>query len=296
VTAHARQVLAHHSKSFALAGKLLPRDCRDDAAVVYAWCRRADDAIDLAPPEAHAAALATLRRELDDVYAQGEIADPELAAFQQVVRRRRIPRRYPQELIEGLQMDVDGRRYATVDELLLYCFRMAGTVGLMMCHLFDVRHAAVLRRANDMGMAMQLTNVCRDVAEDWAAGRLYLPQELVGASLDPARASAAARVLLARAAELYRSGDRGVDALPFRAAVAVRTARLVYSAIGDVIAARGYDVLAGRAVVSHARKIVLAARAFATTLVTWPVRRLTWRKRTRGSAPALPFALPLEEV
>jgi phytoene synthase len=264
----ARQTLAAHSKSFALAGKLLPRECRDDAAVVYAWCRRVDDAIDLGPVDGRAQALEQTREELERIYQGRPQADPVLGAFQEVVHRRRIPRCHPGELLEGLRMDVEGRRYETMDDLLLYCFRMAGTVGLMMCHVMGVADRVALRRATDLGIAMQLTNVCRDVAEDWRNGRLYLPRVLLGRGggpkLQPAVAARAVRALLARADWFYRSGNEGLRALPFRCAVAVRTASLVYRDIGREIARQRHEVGAGRAVVSLPRKIFLALRAMST--------------------------------
>jgi phytoene synthase len=264
----ARQTLAHHSKSFALAGKLLPADCRDDAAVVYAWCRRCDDAIDLAGKAQRAGALAKMQRELDYLFAGRAQSDPTLAAFQEVVQRRCIPERYPRELLEGMRMDVEGTRYATLDELLVYCFRVAGTVGLMMCHVMGVGDPRALRRAAHLGIAMQLTNICRDVAEDWDDGRLYLPRELlhgvpVEVDLADAAVARAVKSLLERADGFYQSGDEGLAALRFRCAVAIRAARLIYSDIGRVIARRRFDVTAGRAFVSLGRKVWLALRGLA---------------------------------
>jgi phytoene synthase len=268
----ARRTLSTHSKSFALAGKLLPVACRDDAAVVYTWCRRCDDAIDLSEVSSRPAALARMSRDLDCVYAGQPQSELSLAAFQDVVQRRAIPERYPRELLEGMRMDVESARYRTVDELLIYCFRVAGTVGLMMCHVMGVSDPKALRRAADLGIAMQLTNICRDVAEDWANGRLYLPRELLGVAsgdtLDPDVAARAVKVLLARADDFYRSGDAGLSALGFRCAVAVRTARLIYSDIGRVIARRGHDITAGRAFISLARKIRLALRGLAAEIAS----------------------------
>jgi phytoene synthase len=280
----ARAALAAGSKSFALAGKLLPRSCRDDAAVLYAWCRRCDDAVDLAPPAERAGALRRMRRELRAVYAGEPIADPALAAFAEVVRRRRIPERYPSELLDGFQQDVEGARYPTTNALLGYAYRVAGTVGVMMAHLMGVTGGEALRRAAHLGMAMQLTNICRDVEEDWRNGRLYLPAELLppaSEGLEPAGAAAAVRALLAQAERLYRSGELGLAALGFRCAVAIRAARLIYADIGRVIAARGHDVRAGRAVVPRGRKLWLAACAL-TAEAAGRLRRLL--------RPALPAA------
>ena len=274
--AEARRVLAAKSKSFALAGRVLGGDARDRAAVVYAFCRRADDAIDLAPPGRHAAALTRLREELDALYGGLPTGDAVLDAFGEVARACRIPREYPAELFAGLEMDARGVRYASLAELGEYCYRVAGTVGLMMCHVLGLHHDRALPRAVHLGVAMQLTNICRDVAEDWELGRLYLPADMLaeegaagltgalGGPFPPEARQPVARVvrrLLAEAACYYASADRGIVDLPPRAAFAVRTARLVYAAIGDQLAAQGHDPLAGRAVVPRGKKLALLALA-----------------------------------
>ncbi len=294
----ARATIAHHSKSFALASRLLGRRVRDQTAVVYTWCRRADDAVDEQPtasPAELAAVLATLRAELDAAYMQTAV-DPVLVSFGDVVRARGVPRLYPEELIAGLAMDASDTRYATIDDVLLYAWRVAGVVGLMMSHVFGVSDEDALVNAAHLGLAMQLTNICRDVAEDWERGRLYLPDELLakhgapdlaarlgGPLPESARTPIARTVadLLGLADRYYRSGDRGIRALPWRAALAVSAARRVYSAIGSRIAATGHDVLAGRAVVPGPSKLGHVASAVARLVVSSP-RRLGAR---RASVP-----------
>ena len=297
--------LAAGSKSFSLASRLLPRVAGDRAAVLYTWCRRADDAIDLVPVDEAPAQLARLRAELAACY-RGEVsADPALAAFTAVVREVELPEVYPATLLDGLALDARGTACTTLDELHRYCFCVAGVVGLMMCHVFGVRDDAALRRAVHLGMAMQLTNVCRDVAEDWGRGRLYLPDELLAAAGAPdlrARLgepvaaiprAAVARVveqLLAHARALYASGDAGIAALPWRAGLAVRAARRIYARIGDELARAGFDPLAGRAIVPPWRKRVLVLRALARQLAALPLlgaRRLALRL----PPPALPRAV-----
>jgi len=281
----ARATIAQHSKSFALASRLLDRRTRDHTAIVYTFCRRADDAVDLAVGSP-VAALDRLRGELDEVYT-GRAEDDVLRAFGEIARERAIPRRYPDELLAGMAMDVAGTRYRTVADLQRYCYRVAGVVGLMMCHVFGVRDDRALLPAAQLGIAMQLTNIARDVAEDWARGRCYLPDELLashgvggvagelGGPL-PATARAgfagALRELLAIADRHYRAAGAGIPALPWRAALAVRAARSVYAAIGGVIARNGYDVTAPRAVVSRGRKLVLVAAAAGRTLLSLPAR------------------------
>ncbi len=277
-----RRVIATHSRSFSLASRLFPGERRDEVAAVYAWCRRCDDRIDLSPPERHAEELAALRAELRSVYAGEPQPDAVGRCFQAVTRRHRIPEPYPAELLEGMAMDALGHRYESLEELLLYCHRVAGCVGLLLCHVMGVSRPDAVRHAAHLGIAMQLTNVCRDVLEDAGRGRAYVPEELVGAELaealrgglarapdaaQRATLAGAVRTLLTLAERFYASGDTGLAFLEPRSALAVRTARLVYAEIGRVIESRDCDVLRGRAVVSGPRKLVLLGRALAAFAV-----------------------------
>ncbi len=301
----ARTSITQHSKSFALAARLLPPRVREDAVVLYAYCRRVDDAIDGIAVVDQPAALAALRAELDDIYAGRALGDPLLAAFQRVVRARAIPRAYPEELLAGMHMDVAGTRYDSLDELLHYCHRVAGSVGLMMCHVMGVRRPRALLHAAHLGIAMQLTNIARDVLEDWERGRLYLPGALLAAhgaagvdvqldgplprSADPAVA-ATVRELLGRADSYYRSADAGIRELSLRCGLGVRAARLVYAEIGRVLRARGCDPGSGRAVVGTVTKAWLLLRAAARTLLALP--RAPW-----SAPPCLPCSeLSLREA
>jgi phytoene synthase len=296
----ARRILAHHSKSFAFAGRLLPAWCRDDAAALYAWCRRCDDAVD-GPRDAVARAMAVgeLGAELARIFGAGVESDPVLAGFQEVVRRCAIPRRYAEDLVDGMAMDVGTVRYRTFDELLLYCYRVAGTVGLMMAHIMKVRDPSALRRAADLGIAMQLTNICRDVAEDAARDRIYLPADVLEACRRPGdpdgEVSRAVSELLRRADDFYASADAGLPALPVRCAIGIRAARLIYAEIGRVIARRHFDVRAGRAVVSQGRKTWLALRALFGSLWALGTGFVRGRRVDLERAPhPLPFPLLIE--
>lgn len=307
-----------HSKSFALASRLLDTRTRDHTAIVYEWCRRADDAVDCCEPSERGAAVDRLLAEVDDIYrvparitsrvfelsSSREAAaretpppvahDAVLSRFTDVVLARRIPRTYPAELVAGMAMDAADARYDTLADLRVYCYRVAGTVGLMMAHVFGVSDDAALTSAAHLGMAMQLTNICRDVMEDWQRGRLYIPAELVGdlstrlGEPFPGDAIApmarAVRTLLGEADRYYASGDRGIAALPWRAALAASSARRVYAAIGDRIARTGYDVTAGRAIVPRSHKLALVARAACRLAVTAPAR---WFGRRRPHVPSL---------
>jgi phytoene synthase len=283
--AASRASIAMHSKSFALASALLGSTARDEAAAVYAFCRRVDDAVDTPSERAPLDVVGTLRHELCSIYGGEAQSDPVLAAFQEVVKRHDVPRHYANELLAGMAMDARGAVYREFDDLLVYCYRVAGTVGLMMSHVLGVRDEVALRNAAHLGMAMQLTNICRDVHEDWQRGRLYLPdsvlyhagarglrEHLRGPLPREARkpVGRAIRDLLSSADVFYESGERGIPLLPFRAAIAVRTARLVYADIGRVILSRDADPFAPRAVVSTPRKLGLALFAVARTVLDTP--------------------------
>ncbi|MGA9520631.1 MAG: phytoene/squalene synthase family protein [Myxococcaceae bacterium] len=283
-------ILGARSKSFALASRLLSTEVRDEASVLYAWCRRADDAVDSpGEPGEKWAALERLDAELDAVFAGTPQQDPILGAFQSVVGGRDIPEHYPRELVAGMRMDVTGARYDSLEDLRLYCLRAAGTVGLMMSHVLGVSSPRASQHACDLGIAMQLTNICRDVHEDWSMGRLYVPLRLLaeagapdagerlergeplGADLRAPFASVVIQ-LLEEADRYYASGDEGLPMLSLRSSFAIRTARNVYSAIGREVARRGCDVLEGRAVVPGHRKVALLVLALLATMAELPRR------------------------
>jgi len=297
MVASCRSVMERHSRSFSFASVLFPGPIRDDAAVVYAFCRQADDAVDgVEDPRAAAEALFCLRTRLRRV-ATGDDTDVDVvSAFAEVMRRRRIPLSVALDLLDGMEMDLQRSSYETIDELLLYCYRAAGTVGLMMAMVMGVSSPAGLARAAHLGIAMQLTNICRDVLEDWGRGRLYLPRSwLAGAGCGqllgkvggvfPAEAApgtaTVVRQVLALADRYYASGDRGLPLLPWRCALAVRTARRVYSGIGLELARVGHDVRAGRAVVPFSRKLRLLVDSTLRAVLELPTRlirrALSWR-------------------
>jgi len=282
------EILRRNSRSFALAARLLPRTTREDAAVVYAFCRQADDSVDRVddPRLAHER-LARLNGALRRVLRHEPEPDLIVSAFGAVLHRRGIPFSAAEELLAGMEMDLSERSYPTVDALLLYCYRAAGTVGWMMAALMDVHRREDVTSAVHLGIAMQLTNICRDVLEDWNRGRLYLPLDWLASDgaaslvnrLDepfPDAASPAVagtvRRLLALADEYYRSGDAGLIALPWRCSLAIRTARRVYSAIGTELGRRGHDVRVGRVAVSTPRKLWLLGGAFLAWLAELPRR------------------------
>lgn len=266
-------LLARGSKSFSAAARVLPRRVRDAAAVLYAFCRVADDAVDLGQ---EADRVDRLRARLARVYAGDGLDGPVERAFAGVVRAHDLPIEVFEALLEGFDWDAGARTYETLSDTLAYAARVASTVGAAMTAIMDRREPHVVARACDLGLAMQLTNIARDVGEDAALGRLYLPAAwLREEGVDPAAfvrdpkpipgVLHAVLRLLDAADQLYARADAGIAALPADVRPAIYAARFVYADIGRVVRARRGDSVTRRAIVSGARKAALVGRAMITT-------------------------------
>ena len=271
-------VLAKHGRSFSLASHFLPPDCRRDAALLYAFCRWIDDLADEATSEAEARrSLTRARRAL----LAGASDPPLLGAFLELCNRRSLDLGAATELIDGAMSDLGTVRFATDDELLRYAYRVAGTVGLMMCGVLGVDDPRALPHAIDLGVAMQLTNICRDVAEDARRGRIYLPAArlkragvrgealLAGAWTGGEEAALAPVIadLLELADGYYRSGEAGMRYLPFRARIAIRVASRLYQGIGHRLRRDGCLPLRGRTVLDTPSRLRLLLSGLTRTLV-----------------------------
>lgn len=269
-------LLRKGSKSFAAAALLLPARVREPAAAVYAFCRVADDAVDelaaRATKDAALDAVAALRRRLERACAGEPDDTPVDRALAHVIAERALPRVFLEALLEGFAWDAEGRRYETLSELHAYAARVAGTVGVTMAALMGAHGPDARARACDLGVAMQLTNIARDVGEDARRGRIYLPLEWMReAGIEPdvwlARPAFDGRLrriverLLAAADVLYRRADAGIPMLPRDCRPAILAARLIYADIGRALEQRGFDSVSGRAVVSGPRKLWLVLRA-----------------------------------
>jgi phytoene synthase len=268
--AHCRALLRDGSRTFFAASLILPASVRVPATGLYAFCRVADDAIDRGVDRA--AALARLRERLAHIYRGTPEDTPVDRLFADAVLGFSIPRDYPSALLEGFEWDVSNRRYQSLAELKGYAVRVAGTVGTMMAMLMNAREKSLLARACDLGVAMQLTNIVRDVGEDAHNGRLYLPLDwLREAQIDPvawlarpvpsAALGAVLERLLAAAAELYAGSDAGISCLPPVCRPGMHAARLLYEEIGREVARRQFDSVNERAVVSWQRKARILADA-----------------------------------
>ncbi len=277
-----RALLRRHARSFHAASMLLPQRVRDPASVLYGFCRIADDSVDAPAPGAdRGAAVADLRDRLDRACRGTPRASPIDRALAAVLARHEIPRLLPERLLEGLEWDARGLRYETLADLHDYAARVAGAVGAMMALLMGVRSASGLARACDLGVAMQLSNIARDVAEDAGMGRIYLPLAWMReAGLDPDRwlaqpvysdalGGVVAR-LLVEADALYERAAAGVVELPLACRPGINAARLLYAAIGHAVARDAALAMQRRTVVPAGQRTWLLARALATP---WPSSR-----------------------
>jgi 15-cis-phytoene synthase len=276
------------SKSFFAASRLLPIRMRAPAIALYAFCRLADDAIDNGHDQQ--AAMRDLKARLAAIYAGRPGTEDADRALTVVVHRYAIPIGLLEALLDGFLWDSEGRRYETLADVEAYGARVAGTVGAMMSLIMGAASQTAIARASELGVAMQLTNIARDIGEDARNGRLYVPRTWfreIGMDADAwlanpvfdARIAGFTQRLLLRADALYRRGEFGLIELPRDCRPAIQAARLVYAEIGVQLARTGLNSIDHRSVVSTPRKLALIARATATAL----------------KAPAVP-AVPLSPV
>jgi phytoene synthase len=304
--AQSRAVLTRHSRSFRLAGRFLTDGQLDEAAVVYAFCRMVDDAADEAVDADHAAA------ELDAIEEMLHGAAPPdatVGAFLDICRRRSIPPHAALELVAGVRSDLGAVRIADDAALTRYSYRVAGTVGLMMCGVLGVADRAAWPAAVALGVGMQITNICRDVMEDAARGRVYLPatrlaavgltdDQLLSGTHDRAALAAVVSELLALAEQHYAFAERGMHHIPWRGRLGILIASRLYRAVGTRLrAAHACDPTHGRTVTTPAEKLSailsgLACFFHPVTLGILPGHALL--PETAAHIPPLPGVLSLE--
>lgn len=267
------------SKSFYFATRFFPRELARHAYAVYWFCRTTDDLVDEAPTrEAGESGLNQWEAELRFGLQGGSVSNPILKLFLHVVKACSIPSEYPLELIEGCRMDLERHRYATYEELRLFCYRVASCVGLMMCHVIGFRKASLegqgKQYAIELGIAMQLTNILRDVGADLKLGRIYFPQEDMErfgyteeALLAHTRSNAFGNLMqfeAERARAYYASAAPGIEMLKPEGRFAVEIAAKVYAGILREIEKADYDVFTKRAAVSPLEKYWITGRAIAS--------------------------------
>jgi phytoene synthase len=305
--ARCKAIARAHARSFYVASFALFGARRRAAFALYAFCRRLDDLVDEGtlphaqdvlvhpsvdgrqevPPRevleqrlllaralvshvfAPLADLRTVERHAGPADVEQAWQADELAALRDTLQRFRVPEQPFQDLISGMEMDLSKHRYETFEELELYCYRVAGTVGLMMAPVLGCTDARALEQAAALGQAMQLTNILRDVKEDWGRGRVYLPQdELRAFGITEAQLQAGAvddrwvafmRCQVTRARDTYARAEVGIRALSaFGGPSMVRLMGEIYGAILAAIERQGYDVFRARAHTSGGQKLLIA--------------------------------------
>lgn len=279
------EAIRHGSHSFHQAGRFLPLRLRRPAHAIYAFCRLADDVVDEGVEEhtglTEHTPLERLQCRLTRAYDGNPVDCAADRAFARTVEAFDLPRTLPEALIEGLAWDAEGRRYCSLSELTDYAARVAGAVGGMMAVLLGERSEAMLARACDLGVAMQLTNIARDVGEDARRNRIYLPLDWLeeegidaDAFLAAPRTSPGLTSILRRMLEharlLYERSEAGIARLPADCRPAIFAARYLYAEIGAEVARSGFDSISRRAVVSPTRKRLIVARALGAAVLPLP--------------------------
>ena len=280
--ADCRSITRREAKNFYYAVVTLPQDKRKAIYAAYSFCRQCDDSVDeAASPEAKLSALAYMQDNLDLAY-RGRAATPVFLALADTADRYAIPQEYFSEIIRGVESDLVKTRYQDFDELREYCYRVASVVGLVCLQIFQYRDPAAREYAVDLGLAMQLTNIIRDVREDWDMGRVYLPQdemarfgyteEQLAAGIRNDAFVELLRFQGQRARSYYRSGFRLLPYLSRRSRACPAALGAIYSRVLDRIEDSGYDVLNGqRIALSGGEKARIAARAWVASMLPLPV-------------------------
>lgn len=285
---HARMMTAHYSKSFYISARMLPRERRWATYALYGFCRYADNLID--NPRSRTTSeleeeVHFISKELKRAYRTGESEHPLLKPFVVVAMKYGIPIEYPLELLKGVLMDIKATRYQTFNELYLFCYRVAGVVGLMMTYVLGYKSARAFHYAEKLGIAMQLTNILRDIKEDKNMGRIYLPLEelmrfgvtendIITERMTP-DFKRLMQFQVERAHQYYLEADKGIPMLERKAQFAIYSASKIYQGILRKIEARDYNSFMGRVFVSQMKKIgILLQEIIATRVPLLPGRKV----------------------
>ncbi len=267
----AQKITKNFAKSFYLASLFLPKEKKYASYAVYAICRLSDETVDDPTKADPQQELAKLEQKIADAYTKNVIDTPLLAAFRHTVETYRIPKEYFDILIQGMRMDLELKRYTNFPLLYEYCYRVAGIVGLIMLRIFGCRDKTAEGYAVKLGAAMQLTNILRDISEDLARDRIYLPQEELASfgvserQLSLEQNNAAFKNLLRfqikRCEEFYRDSLAGVKLIDnYRTRFVVLLMQGIYAGILQAIQKNNFDVFSKRARVSRINKILIVSK------------------------------------
>jgi len=263
---HCEELTSHHSRSFYLASGLMKPEARKGVRALYAFCRTADDIVDDSGPDAPSLLETWRERTLTSHPPQHDLV---AVAWADARDKYAIPRKYAEQLIDGVARDLQQTRYETFEDLTTYCYGVASTVGLMSMHITGYESEEAIRYAVKLGVALQLTNILRDVAEDWERGRVYLPQaELAAFGLSEEdiangvsegkyddRWREFMKFQIDRARHIYEEAWPGINMLHPQGRFSIAAAATFYRAILDDIEAHDYDVFSRRAQVGKWGKI-----------------------------------------
>jgi phytoene synthase len=270
---HARLLTEHYSKSFYISAKMLPRERRWATYALYGFCRYADNLIDNPRHRSKDELLHEadfISQEIKIAYRSGESEHPILKSFITVAKHYHIPIKYPQELITGVMMDIQTSRYRTFDDLYIFAYRVAGVVGLMMTHVLGYKTEKAFEFAEKLGIAMQLTNILRDIKEDLHINRIYLPAEemqqfgVEEADLFKEKMSDKLKALMKfqvdRAQKYYNEANPGIKYLIPESRFAIYSASKIYNGILQKIVHHAYNPFLGRVYVPQVIKIGILLR------------------------------------
>ena len=265
---YARRITAHYSKSFYLSAKMLPREQRWATYALYGFCRHCDNLIDTPRQRTETEIVREIQRlteELKVAYNTGESQHPIIRVFILVAKTYGIPIAYPLDLLNGVAMDVQQTRYKTFDELSLFCYRVAAVVGLMMIYVLGYKNERAFRYAKQLGIAMQLTNILRDVKEDKEMGRIYIPQtdlaqfgvteqDILDEKMTP-QLRALIKFQIERADQYYTEAIPGISLLKTESQYAIYAAARIYRGILRKIEECDYNPFLSRVFVPSTQKI-----------------------------------------
>lgn len=289
--AHCQAVQRAHGVSYYFATRFFPSEMRRAVHALYGFVRYPDQWVDCpdagVSPATIRAQLDAYERDLIRAVCGQPVSLPPLRAFADVVRRYKIPLRYPLEFLDAMRMDLTRTRYASFEELQTYTWGSASVVGVMMCYILGATQPEALQRAATMGLAMQMTNFLRDVGEDWQRGRVYLPQDelqrfgvseaQIAQGVVDERWRALMRFQIDRCRALYADAEKGIALLPREAQYPVLLGGRLYARILHAIERNDYDVFRQRARTTRAEKLALAA----TTYYEWRYSIITNRSASR---------------
>ncbi|MBM3255480.1 MAG: phytoene/squalene synthase family protein [Candidatus Omnitrophica bacterium] len=272
--AQARKITRRHAKIFYFASHFLPGPKQNAAYAIYVACRDSDEAVDNMRFSEKQKLLDKIKCDIEAAYKGSALNEDTLLAFRDTIKKFNIPEYYFKELLEGMQMDLVKNRYQSFEELYAYCYKVAGVIGLIMLKVFGYDNPGIQKYAIDLGIAMQLTNILRDIKEDWDKGRVYLPQDelcnfgvseedIAEGKIDD-NFKRLIQFQIKRARDYYASSREGIKLIDSRRMrFVILSMHQMYSGILDAIEHCGFDVFSHRAYTCGPRKAYIVLKNMA---------------------------------